>query len=123
MKECCGDREELKKLGKIKKNSYTIEQMIDNTLKCTGGESFLEVETRMNEAVEDIVKNNIGKNVVIVSHAEPLSGATPTGYYLKKYCDFKNNKLLYKEKEINIASPSILKLEFEELKLKEIIFR
>ncbi len=117
MKECCGDREELKKLGKIKKNSYTIEQMIDNTLKCTGGESFLEVETRMNEAVEDIVKNNIGKNVVIVSHGAAIK------YYLKKYCDFKNNKLLYKEKEINIASPSILKLEFEELKLKEIIFR
>ena len=39
-----GDREELKKLGEIKKNSYTIEQMLDNSLKCTGGESFKEVE-------------------------------------------------------------------------------
>ena len=72
MKEYCGDREELKKLGQIKKNSYTIEQMIDNTLKCTGGENFKEVEKRMNEVIEEIVKNNIGKNVAIVSHGAAI---------------------------------------------------
>lgn len=116
MKEGCGDKEELKKIGEIKKNSYTIEQMIDNTLKCTGGENFTEVEKRMNEVIEYILKSNIGKNVAIVSHGASIK------YYLKKYCDFRNNKLIYKEKEINIASPSVLKLEFEEIKLKKIIF-
>lgn len=116
MKECCGDREELKKLGKIKKNSYTIEQMIDNSLKCTGGENFTEVEKRMNEVIEEIVKNNIGKNVAIVSHAAAIK------YYLKKYCDFINTKLVYKENEVIISSPSIFKLEFEGLQLKELYF-
>jgi len=103
-------------MGEIKKNSYTVEQMIDNSLKCTGGENFIEVEKRMDEAIEYIVKNNIGKSVAIVSHGAAIK------FYLKKYCDFKNNKLMYKEQEINITSPSVLKLEFEGLKLKRIIF-
>lgn len=117
MKGCCGDREELRRLGKNKRNPYTIEQMINNSLKCAGGENFTEVEKRMNEVIEEIVENNIGKNVAIVSHGAAIK------YYLKKYCDFKNNKLLYKEKEIYIASPSILKLEFEGIKLKEIVLK
>lgn len=90
--------------------------MIDNSLKCTNGESFIEVEKRMDEAIKNIVKNNIERKVAIVSHGAAIK------YYLKKYCDFRNNKLVYKGKEIKIDSPSILKLEFEGLKLEKILF-
>lgn len=90
--------------------------MIDNSLKCTEGENFIEVEKRMDEVIRNIVKNNIGKKVAIVSHGAAIK------YYLKKYCDFRNNKLLYKEKEVKIDSPSILKLEFEGIELEKILF-
>ena len=40
--------------------------MLDNSLKCTGGESFKEVEQRMNEVIENIIKHNNGKKVVIL---------------------------------------------------------
>lgn len=59
--------------------------MLDNSLKCTGGESFKEVEQRMNEVIENIIKHNNGKKVVIVSHGASIK------YYLKKYCNFTNN--------------------------------
>lgn len=116
MKECYGDKEELKKLGEIKKYSYTIEQMLDNNLKCKNGENFLEVENRMNSSIEYIIKRNMGKKVAIVSHGAAIK------YYLKKYCDFYNNKLIYEGNEVVISSPCILKLEFENLKLNKIIF-
>lgn len=51
--------------------------MLDNSLKCTGGESFKEVEQRMNEVIENIIKHNNGKKVVIVSHGASIK------YYLK----------------------------------------
>ncbi|MBF0988159.1 MAG: histidine phosphatase family protein [Clostridiales bacterium] len=98
----------------MKKNSYTIEQMLDNSLKCTGGESFKEVEQRMNEVIENIIKHNNGKKVVIVSHGASIK------YYLKKYCNFTNNKLFYNKKELIIESPSVLRLKFNDFKLKEI---
>ena len=88
--------------------------MLDNSLKCTGGESFKEVEQRMNEVIENIIKHNNGKKVVIVSHGASIK------YYLKKYCNFTNNKLFYNKKELVIGSPSVLKLKFNDFKLKEI---
>ena len=87
--------------------------MLDNSLKCTGGESFKEVEQRMNEVIENIIKHNNGKKVVIVSHGASIK------YYLKKYCNF-TNKLFYNKKELIIESPSVLRLKFNDFKLKEI---
>lgn len=37
--------------------------MLDNSLKCIGGESFKEVEQRMNEVIENIIKYNNGKKL------------------------------------------------------------
>lgn len=88
--------------------------MLDNSLKCTGGECFEEVEQRMNEVIENIIKYNNEKKVVIVSHGASIK------YYLKKYCNFTNNKLFYNKKELVIGSPSVLKLKFNDFKLKEI---
>ena len=88
--------------------------MLDNSLKCTGGESFKEVEQRMNEVIENIIKHNNGKKVVIVNHGASIK------YYLKKYCNFMNNKLFYNKKELIIESPSVLRLKFNDFNLKEI---
>ena len=39
---------------------------------CTGGESTLELQNRVNSAVLDIVAKNPGKKIVIATHATPI---------------------------------------------------
>ena len=106
MKENFGDLEELKRLGETKEHPYTIEQLINPKLKCTGGENMLEVKERMEEAIKEILRNNIGQKVVVVSHGTAIK------FYLSKWCEFRENKLFYNNTEITTESQSILKLTF-----------
>ena len=106
MKENFGYLEELKRLGETKEHSYTIEQIINPSLKCTGGENMLEVKERMENAINEILLNNLGQKVVVVSHGAAIK------FYLSKWCEFRGNKLFYNNTEITTESPSILKLTF-----------
>lgn len=116
MKENCGDLDYLKELGKNKKHSYTTEQLLDINLKNVGGESRLEVSRRVRTAFYEILNENQGKNVAIVSHGATLK------FLLMDWCILNENyQLEFNEKEISLNSPGVIKLVFEEKRLKDLI--
>lgn len=113
-KENYGDLAELAELGKVKKNPYTIEQIIDRDLKCTNGESMNETKNRFEEKINKVINNNLGKKIAIVSHGAAIK------FYLMNWCELIGNDIVYKGNIIKIESPSITKLIFDEnIQLKE----
>ena len=104
-KENYGDLKELKKLGENKKNKFTIEQLLDQKLKNSNGENRIEVENRMNEAIEKVIEDDIGKKIAIISHGAAIK------FWLMKWCKLnENNEIQYKQKIIKLNSPGILKI-------------
>ena len=113
-KENYGDLAELAELGKVKKNPYTIEQIIDRDLKCTNGESMNDTKNRFEEKINKVINNNLGKKIAIVSHGAAIK------FYLMNWCELIGKVIVYKGNIIKIESPSITKLIFDEnIQLKE----
>ncbi|CCY99905.1 phosphoglycerate mutase [Clostridium sp. CAG:793] len=113
-KENYGDLDELAELGKVKKNPYTIEQIIDRDLKCTNGESMNDTKNRFEEKINEVINNNLGKRLAIVSHGAAIK------FYLMNWCELIGKDIEYKGNIIKIESPSITKLIFDEnMQLKE----
>ena len=75
---------------------------------------MLEVKARMEKVINEILQNNIGQKVVVVSHGASIK------FYLSKWCEFRENKLFYNNTEITTESPSILKLTFNSENLANI---
>ena len=115
-KENYGDLAELAELGKVKKNPYTIEQIIDRDLKCTNGESMNDTKNRFEEKINKVINNNLGKKIAIVSHGAAIK------FYLMNWCELIGKDIVYKGNIIKIESPSITKLIFDEnIQLKEML--
>lgn len=113
-KENYGDLDELAELGKVKKNPYTIEQIIDRDLKCTNGESMNDTKNRFEEKINEVINNNLGKRLAIVSHGAAIK------FYLMNWCELIGKDIEYNGNIIKIESPSITKLIFDEnMQLKE----
>lgn len=113
-KENYGDLDELAELGKVKKNLYTIEQIIDRDLKCTNGESMNDTKNRFEEKINEVINNNLGKRLAIVSHGAAIK------FYLMNWCELIGKDIEYKGNIIKVESPSITKLIFDEnMQLKE----
>ena len=113
-KENYGDLDELGELGKVKKNPYTIEQIIDRDLKGTNGESMNDTKNRFEEKINEVINNNLGKRLAIVSHGAAIK------FYLMNWCELIGKDIEYKGNIIKIESPSITKLIFDEnMQLKE----
>lgn len=113
-KENYGDLDEFAELGKVKKNPYTIEQIIDRDLKCTNGESMNDTKNRFEEKINEVINNNLGKRLAIVSHGAAIK------FYLMNWCELIGKDIEYKGNIIKIESPSITKLIFDEnMQLKE----
>lgn len=113
-KENYGYLDELAELGKVKKNPYTIEQIIDRDLKCTNGESMNDTKNRFEEKINEVINNNLGKRLAIVSHGAAIK------FYLMNWCELIGKDIEYKGNIIKIESPSITKLIFDEnMQLKE----
>ena len=113
-KENYGDLDELAELGKVKKNPYTIEQIIDRDLKCTNGERMNDTKNRFEEKINEVINNNLGKRLAIVSHGAAIK------FYLMNWCELIGKDIEYKGNTIKIESPSITKLIFDEnMQLKE----
>lgn len=107
-----GNLETLKELGKNKKYSYTEEQLLDEKLKNINGENRVEVNKRMTNALNKALKQNEGKNIVIVSHGAAIK------FLLMNWCKLNNElKLTYKNSIIDLKSPSLIKLEFNGMSL------
>ena len=64
---------ELKDLMKLPE--WSTVQRAPSTFRFPGGESFLEMQTRMVSAIDDIRSHHPGKVVVCVSHADPIKAA------------------------------------------------
>lgn len=116
MKENCGDLVELEELGKHKSNSFTTEQLLDESLKNVNGESRKEVNERMFRALNEILKDCHGKKVAIVSHGAAIK------FLLMNWCNLNDDyKLIFDEKNIiELKSPGVIKLEFSENKFKSV---
>lgn len=113
-KENYGDLDELAELGKVKKNPYTIEQIIDRDLKCTNGESMNDTKNRFEKKINEVINNNLGKRLAIVSHGAAIK------FYLMNWCELIGKDIEYKGNIIKVESPSITKLIFDEnMQLKE----
>ncbi|MBQ9313730.1 MAG: histidine phosphatase family protein [Clostridia bacterium] len=119
MKENCGNLNNLKQLEKLFDNSFSKEQLLNENLKNNEGESNIEVRKRMVSAINDVLENNYGKRVAIVSHGAAIK------FYLQNFCKFDSSKdvFYFKGKEVGplqIKSPSVLKLQFNDNDLMKI---
>ncbi|MGH9186174.1 MAG: histidine phosphatase family protein [Acidimicrobiales bacterium] len=68
--------EELKTLRK--RPEWRVVQHNPSSFRFPGGESFLEMLARLNDALSDFVDRHRGELVVVVSHAEPIRVAVAT---------------------------------------------
>lgn len=108
-----GNLKTLIELGKDKRHTYTEEQLKDENLKNVNGENRIEVNKRMTTSLNKILKDNIGKKVVIVSHGAAIK------FLLLNWCDLNENyKLVYNNSIIEVESPSAIKLEFKKESLE-----
>lgn len=115
MKENCGNLIALRELGKGNNNSFTTEQLLHENLKNVDGESRKEVTERMEKSFNNILKENLEKRIVIVSHGAAIK------FLLMKWCKLNNkNEIQFNKKTINLNSPGIVKLAFEDNKLSEL---
>lgn len=114
-----GDLNELEKLGVGKKDSFTIEQLMNPEFKNKDGESNKEVRKRMVECIKNIIQDNEGRKIVIVSHGAAIR------FFIQEWCEYEHeeDKYSFKNKTIwtgFLESPSCLKLVFENIELKSI---
>jgi probable phosphoglycerate mutase len=59
----------------MKKPEWTTVQKAPSTFRFPDGESFIEMQTRMVSALDDIRSQHPGGIVVCVSHADPIKAA------------------------------------------------
>lgn len=97
------------------------EQLAFPEFKTRDGESANDTNRRMNNFISEILKEYKGKRIVVVSHGGSIK------FYLLSYCKVNESlNLEYKEKELDITSPCLLKLTFrnnELIDLKQILWR
>ena len=103
----------LKELGEFMKDKATRdpsqEQLLHQKFKTSDGESAEDTNKRMTEFLNECLKKYKGKRIAIISHGGSIK------FLLLNWCNVNNNvKLEYKGKELNIASPCLLKLTFKE---------
>lgn len=67
-------------------NDYEKRQFEDKNYKIGFGESQNEVQCRMYEALREVIKDNQGKRIAIISHS------TAMAFLLKKWCDIYYDK-------------------------------
>lgn len=106
-----GNKNELIEIGKGKKYRYVEEQLLNTELKTSDGENAKEVNERFTNFMNELIANNIGKKIAVVSHGAALR------FYLAQYCNIEKDEnkvsLMYKGNEIQFNSPEIIKVIFE----------
>ena len=112
------NRQEVINSWKGKPYSYTVGQMLDENLKDENGESRKEVTLRFEKGFENVLKENSGKKVVIVSHGAAIK------YFMMNYCtlnkdhDLEYNGKLFITKKFDF--PNIIKFVFSGNELKDL---
>lgn len=99
-----------------KPKDFWIEQMLDLDSKTTDGESQREVRNRMLSFMDDILKNDLGKNVVVVSHATAIT------FLLMKWCKLENVVLEGKKRKLVFNGKVVIDDSFNTPEVFELIF-
>ncbi|MCI8640826.1 MAG: histidine phosphatase family protein [Clostridia bacterium] len=104
-----GNLDEISMFMKDKKTrDPSQEQLAYPKFKTSDGESAEDTNKRMTEFLNETLEKYKEKRVAIVSHGGSIK------FLLLNWCEVnKNMKLEYKGKELNISSPCLLKLTFE----------
>jgi len=96
--------------------NFELKQMQDKDYKIENGESQVEVATRMYDSLVKVLKENLGKRIVIVSHATAIT------FLFMKLGKYKDNCVYFKDsividKDFKWNAPEVFKLEFIEEEL------
>ena len=108
-----GNLEEIAIFMKDKKTrDPSQEQLLYPKFKTSDGESAEDTNKRMTEFLKECLNENKGKKIAIVSHGGSIK------FLLLNWCKVNENmKLEYKDNELNVTSPSLLKLTFKDEEL------
>lgn len=101
-----GNVEQLKLLGKDKKNTFVNEQLKDIYFKNVDGESCYEVNKRMKNFFENVVFKLDFEKIAIISHGASIK------FFLKDYCNLDDEfNLIYKNNKLIVNSPSVFRIK------------
>lgn len=107
-----GNLEDLSKWMKNKQFGVVQAYLQDKKWKEREGESCEEAKERVTSFFQNILKENMGKKIVLVSHGALIS------FLLTNWCELNEEmKLIFNNKIIEIEEPSITKLTFDKQKL------
>lgn len=111
-----GNLEEIAIFMKDKKTrDPSQEQLLYPKFKTSDGESAEDTNKRMTEFLKECLNENKDKKIAIVSHGGSIK------FLLLNWCKVNENmKLEYKDKELNVTSPSLIKLTFKDEELMNI---
>ena len=111
-----GNLEEIAIFMKDKKTrDPSQEQLLYPKFKTSDGESAEDTNKRMTEFLKECLNENKGKKIAIVSNGGSIK------FLLLNWCKVNENmKLEYKDNELNVTSPSLLKLTFKDEELMNI---
>lgn len=103
-----GNLEEIATFMKDKKTKDpSQEQLVYQKFKTSNGESAEDTNKRMTEFLNEILDINKGKKVAIITHGGSIK------FLLLNWCKVnKDIKLEYQNRILNITSPCLLKLTF-----------
>ena len=119
------DRLNERKLGNLKEIAIFMkdkktrdpsqEQLLYPKFKTSDGESAEDTNKRMTEFLSECLEKYKEKRVALISHGGTIK------FLLLNWCNVNNNvRLEYKGKELNIISPCLLKLTFNEKDLVDL---
>lgn len=102
-----GNLEDLAEWMKGKPFGVVQAYLLDRKWKGREGESCEEATNRVSQFLQKILKADIGKRIVLVSHGALIS------FLLTNWCDLnENTQLVFNNKIIEVKEPSITKLIF-----------
>ena len=110
----------LKELGVFMQGKATRdpsqEQLLDRTFRTSNGESAEQTRARMNEFFSKMLTKYEGKRIAVVSHGGSIK------FFLLNWCEVSEDvKLVYgKGVILNIKSPCLLKLTFNQKELVDL---
>lgn len=106
-----------RKLGvEEKSKEFWLEQMYNENIKAIGGENQKEVRKRKIESIEDILKNEKGKKVAVVTHATAMT------FLLMNWCKLENVILDGKKRKLSFNNKIVIDDSFNTPEVFELVF-
>lgn len=91
-------------------------QIEDKNFKFKNGESALEIQNRMYDAIKDIVRDNQNKKILVVTHGASLT------FLLMKFCNICLTDIYNKKRKIIFNNKIIFEDKFDYLETFKLTF-